>query len=232
MSFLAIKFPLTTKDYANSDHLARWIASVVPCFTGNVPASYTQALLKLFRDNRVPAKVVAEAFSKLLFKKMKFDSYPYDNSTITKPIESQWSVPPKNMHEVSEAEKGRSVKHTFEELEFKYTLALRTDNVASAEAVIAAALQLLWDMLKGYSKTKEAQRNIKMVEWEELNAAVDQAMERARTLQTHFRTLSREEFIRMREAPTPDAFREVTFQIANRIIIRTMPAARARRVRK
>lgn len=136
------------------------------------------------------------------------------------------------MRAVSEVERWRSVKHTFEELESKYTLALRTNNVAGAEAVIAATLQLLWDVFKGYSKTKEAQRNIKMVEWEELNAAVDQAMERARTLQTHLRTLSREEFNRMREAPTPDAFREVTFQIATRIIIRVMPAARARRVRK
>ena len=70
-----------------------------------------------------------------------------------------------------------------------------------------------------------------LVEWEDFNAAVDEALERARTLQTHFRFLSREDIKSLRDAPTPTGWRNYARQLANRLTQRAMPT-RARRSRR
>lgn len=230
---LLVTAPLAAKDTADSDRLAQWIAGAVPCFPGNVPVRYTEALRALFRRNHVPEKVVREAFAKLKLKGMTFEGTgptPVDVGELAPPKERPWRTDsPARMQEHSDGDKVQSMKHTFQELEARYTLAIRTNNAAAAESVVGAVLSLLWGLAKGYGKTKQAQQNVKKVEWEELNAAVDEALERARTLQSHVRTLTREEFRRLSDAPTPDEFRRVTSQVATRITNRTIPPARRSR---
>jgi len=132
------------------------------------------------------------------------------------------------MRAVSKGEADRQIRYTFEEYERRYVLAINTNDAAGAEAIIAAVLELLWGLAKGYGKTRQAARNEKMVEWEEFNAAIDEAMDRAQTLRTHIRHLSREELKSLREAPTPTAVRSVTSRLASRVTTRTVPPARRR----
>jgi hypothetical protein len=40
--------------YATGDRLAYWIEHEIPCFVGNVPVEYTEALLAVFQKHYVP----------------------------------------------------------------------------------------------------------------------------------------------------------------------------------
>jgi hypothetical protein len=217
--------------YATGDRLAYWIEHEIPCFVGNVPIEYTEALLAVFRKHYVPDRIIREAFLKLEKKGTRFDwgvnAIGFHGGIVAPPsTSSSGAPPPPQMRAVSKGEADRTIRYTFEEYERRYVLAIKTNDAAGAEAIIAAVLQLLWELARGYGKTRQAARHEKMVEWEEFDAAIDEAMDRARTLQTHVRYLSREELKSLRDAPTPTALRNVTFRLASRVTTRTVPPAR------
>jgi len=215
--------------YATGDRLAYWIEHEIPCFVGNVPVEYTDALLAVFRKHYVPDRIIREAFLNLEKKGTRFDWGMNARAIILAPAPYTTSAPPPpQMRAVSKGEADRQIRYTFEEYERRYVLAINTNDAAGAEAIIAAVLELLWGLAKGYGKTRQAARNEKMVEWEEFNAAIDEAMDRAQTLRTHIRHLSREELKSLREAPTPTAVRSVTSRLASRVTTRTVPPARRR----
>jgi hypothetical protein len=214
--------------YATGDRLAYWIEHEIPCFVGNVPVEYTDALLAEFRKHYVQDRIIREAFLKLEKKGVQFD-WPMNARAIRLAPAPPTSTPPgPGVRAISKGEMDRQKRYTFEEYERRYVLAINTNDAAGAEAIIAAVLEMLWGLAKGYGKTRQAGRHEKVVEWEEFNAAVDEAMDRARTLRTHVRYLSREELKSLRDAPTPDIVRNVTSRLASRITTRTVPPARRR----
>jgi hypothetical protein len=215
--------------YATGARLAYWIEHEIPSFVGNVPVRYTEALFKVFGRHHVPDRIIEEAFLILEKKGIRFDFPPGWRVVAPLPPSRNGAPPPPQMREVSKGEADRMMKYTLEEYERRYVLAIRTNNAAGAEAIIAAVLELLWGMAKGYGKTRQASRHEKLAEWEEFNAAVNEALDRARTLQTHVRYLSREEITAMRNAPTPTALRNITFRIATQVTTRTRPPARRTR---
>ena len=91
-------------------------------------------------------------------------------------------------------------------------------------------MTFLWGLAKGYAKTREAGRHVKVVEGEEFNAAVDEAMARAVTLQTHVRYLTREEMRELKDAG-PTLLQGLTIRLAERITTRTIPPSRRARRR-
>ena len=226
---------LTSNWYVNGDILAVWIEHEIPCFVGNVPVQYTDALLAEFMKHRIPQAIVRDAFSKLEKRGIRFDwgvsgAGIYAGVGPAVPVNRSGVPAAPQMRAVSKGEADRMKRYTFEEYERRYVLAIRTNDAAGAEAVIAAVLELLWGVAKGYSKTRQAGRNEKMVEWEEFNMAVNEALERAQTLQTHVRYLSREELRSLRETQTPSGLRHVSFRLAARVTTTTVPPAR--RVRR
>lgn len=217
---------LSADRYATGAKLAAWIESVTPCFVGNVPVEYTEALLDQFAKRRVPGRIIQEAFLILEKKGLRFD-FPFDRQIVTPlPPSKTGAPPPPQMKAVSKGEADRIKRHTFEEYEYRYVLAIKTNNAAGAEAILAAVLKLLWGMAKGYGRTKQDSRHEKVAEWEEFNAAVDEALARARTLRTHVRYLSPEELRSMRDAPTPTALDHVARGLASRVTTRTVPPTR------
>lgn len=220
--------------YATGDRLAYWIEHEIPSFVGNVPAQYTEALLAAFQTHHVPDRIIREAFLKLEKKGTRFDRSVKGigfRGGVAAPLppttSGKHATAPEQMRE---GIKGEHIdRYRFEEYERKYVLAIKTNDPAGAEAIIAAVLTLLWELARGYAKTKQAARNDKSVEWEEFNAAVNEALSRAKTLQTHIRYLSREELKSLRDAPTPTAVRNITSRIASRVTTRTIPPRRARK---
>lgn len=208
---------LTVTDFANSLNLANWIARHTPCYAGDVPIAQTMALLELFERHRVPTSVVKLAFEILAAQGMPFELPFHLRSTTAAPARNTSSAP--QMRAISEGEKKRFEEYGLEEMERRFVLAIRTNNAAGAEAMLAAAINLLLGLAKGYGKTRQArsQINEKLQEWEEFNMAVDQAMDRARMLQSHIRQITREELNEMRRSPTPDALRRVTQRVTTRI---------------
>ena len=227
---------LTQNWYASGVTLARWIEREIPSFVGNVPVKYTEALMSVLRRHRVPEAMIRDAF--LILEK---NGIRFDGVRVISPISHITPLPPPNRHGAPDAPQARGIsagewfrteRYSFEEYERKYVLATKTNDPAGAEAIIAAVLQLLWEIARGYGKTRQAAsaRNEKMAEWEEFNLAVNNALARAQTLRTHMRYLSRDDIATLRNAPTPDAARIVAVRIAPRITMRTMP--RARRARR
>lgn len=229
------KTSLSPEQYATGAKLAHWIERVIPCFVGNVPVEYTEALLEVLRKHRVPGTIIEEAFLILLERRIEFD-FPLDRQLIAPlppPVPpSRHGIPsPPQMRGDSKGDRQRTSRHTFEEYEYRYVLALKTNDAAGAEAILGAVLALLWSMAKSYGQAKQVSRHDKVAEWEEFNTAVSEALARARTLRTHILTLKPEEVRAMRDAPTPAARDSVTRQLAKRVTTRTVPPAR-RRARK
>ena len=225
---------LTRDWYATGDKLATWIEREIPSFVGNVPVEYTSALVTVLRTHHVPQDISRDAFSKLAQRGVRFD-WPINELDfrmigVAAPIGNRGGVPQAQMRAVTKGEAMQIQAYTFEEYERKYVLAIKTNDAAGAEEIIAAVLQLLWSLAKGYAKMKDAARKTKGVEWEEFNTAVNEALGRAMTLQTHVRYISREELTSLRESPTPTSMRNLTLRLATRVTTRTVPPAR--RVRR
>jgi hypothetical protein len=220
--------------YATGDKLATWIEKEIPCFVGNVPAKYTDALMAVLRKHHVPNRIIQEAFSKLEKRGVRFDwgatGMGFHRGFVAPPPMNGNGAPPApQMKAVSKGEADRIKRYSIEEYERRYVLAIKTNDAAGAEGIIAAVLELLWGLAKGYSRTRQAARHEKVVEWEEFNMAVDEALNRARTLQTHIRYLSREELKSLRDAPTPTELRSVASRLAVRVTTRTVPQSRRAR---
>ena len=223
--------PLGSAERGNGESLAKWIQNYIPCFRDEVPVSYTEDLRDILLSNGVAAKTIGEAFDLLEDQGLRFEfpiNWPLPWHMARKPRQQISNSAPQ-MKPISAGEARKSLAHTFEEYEWKYNLAIRTNNAPGAEQIIAAVLQLLWGLAKGYGTTKQAAQNVKMVEWEEFNQAVDESLARARTLQTHIRYLSKEQLRELREAATPGTVRNISFRIARTVTTRTVPPSRRAR---
>ena len=225
--------------YTTGDKLAEWILIEVPC-SRRITVDYTEALLKAFQRHSVPFMIRRSAFLKLKGRGILFDWPPIHILTIYGDVDvapPQASLPlhgagPPNYgnKSLNKKEVATIIRATVEEYERKYVLAIRTNDVAGAEAILVAVLTLIWEWLKGHGEALQTSNNETMREWNEFNTAVDQALDRARTLQTHVRYLSREDVRALRAAPTPNALRTVTIRLAPRLTSRTMP--RTQRTRR
>lgn len=215
--------------YATGDRLAYWIEHEVPSYPGNIPVKYTEALLETFVKHHVPVAIVQDAFAKLEKRGTRFD-WPIQRIQFSRiappPPAGRTGAPQPQMRPVTKGEADRIRRYTFEEYERRYVLAIRTNDAAGAEAILGAVLHLLWELAKGYGKTRQAARHERVAEWEEFDTAVNEALNRARTLQTHIRHLSREELRSLRDAPTPTALRNTIVGLASRVTTRTVPPAR------
>ena len=232
--------PLSQEWYRTSDSLILWIQREVPSFAGNVPLKYTEALVGEFRKSYVPNAIIRDAFLKLERKGVRFDwgsrsigfgagIAPFERL----PKEMFTRPTPFPVKPISREEAERITRFTFEEYERRYVLALKTNDYKTAEAVLAAVLGLLWGLAKGYAKLKQAEAgNQKVHDEEDLRRAIDQEMNRARTLQSHVRQLSREETRELSRAAAPPAVESFSRRLAERITTTTVPPAKRGRGRK
>lgn len=212
--------------YASGDMLAYWIEREIPCFAGDIPAKYTDALLAVFRKHNVPREILRDAFSKLAKKGIRFEwSLKGIEWGIVSPV-ARFPSHHQQMNPISKGEADRSRRYAFEEYERKFVLAIKTNNDELAAEIIVAVLALLWAGAKSYGMAKQAARPKAMVEWEEFNAAVNEALDRARTLQTHTRTLSKAEYEALRAAQTPTGLRNMSLRLATQLPARTGTSGR------
>lgn len=222
--------PLSRTDYLVPERVAKWMDSVAPCVVGAVSEADSDAILRHLKMAGVSDGVLGAALAKTT-NRFKFSipmsmQYP----AVFAELKRHQGPAQQTMGPISKGDAQRGLNLTFEEYDRRYVIAINSNNVSEAEAIIAAVLELLFGIAKGYGQTRQAASNIKMVEWEEFNAAVNQALARATTLQTHMRYLSRDDLRAMRDSPTPTSLRSVTFRVARTVTMRTVPPAR--RLRK
>ena len=137
---------LSSDWYATGDKLAIWIEREIPCFVGKVPVEYTQALLDVLQ-RRVRDNIIRDAFLTLAKKGIEFD-FPLNWSArflmgvVVPPPPPTTSrlPPPPQMRAVSRGEAEQIKRHTIEEYERRYVLAIKTNNDAGAEQIIVAVL--------------------------------------------------------------------------------------------
>lgn len=225
--------PLTKDHYTSAQLLAQWIERQVPTFVGNVPAKYTEELLALLFKLLVPLETIRAAFAVLAARKVTFDyspKYPWEfdpsKFQLNPSNRSSERNPPARMSGLSSRQAAEMQKHTFEQYEFRYNLAIRTNNHNEAEAIWRAVLELIAGILKGHGTAMQAGRNEKVQEWEEINADIDRAMERAHTLRNHVRHIPRDELARMRNMPGPHTLQQTIDGIAGRLRMTTNPDTR------
>lgn len=224
--------------YATGDKLAYWIEREIPSFErGIVPVEYTEALVAVLRKHRVPSIISQEAFARLAKKRIHFDVgrnamflfYAREAGVVSLPPTSKLGIPqPSNMRPIGKWEIARSHAQALDEYERKYVLAIKTNNEVETIAILAKALALLWELAKAHGEALQAGRNEIVVEFDEFNAAVERALNPG-MLRTNIRYMSREEFMALKNAPTPDFLRNVTIRFAQRVTTRTLPAARRTR---
>ncbi len=230
-----------TKDwYATGDRLANWIERELPSFVGNVPIRYTEALVGAIRKQNVPLGISRDAFSILEKREIRFDwpvsvtefrpSIMEAKRSVEPPVPNKIGAHPMQLKEVSNGELARVRIDGIEAYEHRYQVAIHSDDPSGAVSILVTILQMVWDMAQGHNEARQMKRTEAMVEWDEFNTAVDQALARAPMLRTHIRYLSRDEIKSFRNAPNPGAVRNLSIQFAGKITTRTIPLAR--RVRR
>jgi len=221
---------LTSVITRSPEKLAAWIKHEIPSFVGNVPSKYKEAINSVLAKSYVQGPVLQAAYQILERRGIRFDAAPNDFQVMgiigTNPAYDPNVRQAPQMRPITKGEADQSLAYTIDEYERRYALALFTNNTNEAEIILAAVLQLLWGLAKGYGKTKINARHERLVEWNEMNTAVNEALQRATMLQTHIRFISREELASMRQAPNPNALRGLTFRIASRITTQAVPPAR------
>jgi hypothetical protein len=222
---------LTPYWYATGDRLVHWIKQEIPCFVGDVPVEYWRGLCALFQKHNVPHAIIREAMLKLEKNGIRFEGANGNGSrggaTPLPQVKDNRDYPrPPVMGQgpVTKSEKGRFNQRAFEEYEFRYVLAINTNDVAGAEAILVAVLTLLCEWAKGYAKTRQAKNHEKVKEGEEFTAAVNEALERATMLKTHIRYLSREQ-VRELRAATPEQVPSVALRFARPLILKEFQRA-------
>jgi hypothetical protein len=226
-----------TKDwYATGDRLATWIEREIPSFAGNVPMNYTMAVVAAIRKQNVPLGISRDAFSILEKREIRFDwpvsvmefrsSIIEAKRSIAPPLPNKIGAHPVQLKEVSKSELARVRISGIEAYEHRYQVAVHSDDPSGATSILVTILQMVWEMAQGQNEARQMKRTEAMVEWEEFNTAVDQALARAPMLRTHIRYLSRDEIKSFRSAPNPGAVRNLSIQFADRITTRTIPPAR------
>jgi hypothetical protein len=223
---------LTREWYSTAERLAMWIRNELPSFSGSVPMKYTEAVVKALRGQHVPEATGRDAFRILEILEIRFE-WPITMSEFKPasfaapaPAANKIGVVPPQLRGMTGAESYDSKVRAIEHYEHKYLLAIHTNDPGLAIAILKAAFALVINLLEGHGEAKQMKKNEVLVEWEEFNAAVDQALRRAPTLQNHFRYLSRAEVYQLRNAPSPRSLEETINQLAGRITARTIPPAR------
>ncbi len=221
---------LTREWYSTAERLAVWIRNELPSFSGSVPMKYTEAVVNALRGQHVPEATGRDAFKILEILEIRFE-WPVNMSEfkpapISAPAANKIGVVPPQLKGMTAAESFDSKVIAIEHYEHKYLLAIHTNDPETAIAILKAAFALIINLLEGHGEAKQMKRNEAVVEWDEFNAAVDQALRRAPTLQTHFQYLSQAEVHQLRTAPSPRSLEETINQLAGRITARTITPAR------
>jgi hypothetical protein len=225
-------------DLHSPERVAKWIDSVAPCVQGAISEADSETILKHLKlkgaSDGVLGAALAKASTKFRFSMqatMRYQGVFAETKRHPAYTNKSGLMPqPQHAGSMSKAEFEQSKRYAFEEYERRYVLAIKTNDVAGAEAILVAVLELLWGLAQAHGEAMQTARNEALVEWGEFNAAVDQALARAMTLRTHVRYLSRDDIRSLRNAPTPASLRNVTFRIAQTVTTRTVPPAR--RVRR
>lgn len=230
---------LTKEWYSTAEKLAMWIRNELPSFNGNVPVQYTEAVVAALRRQHVPVETGQTAFRILEVLEIRFD-WPFkrSESEYRPPTSPTYTVTPNKIGVVppqlkgmTAAEAADSRARAIEYYEHRYVLAMHTNDPELALAILKATFALIVNLLEGHGEAKQMKRNEPLEEWNEFNAAVNQALSRAPVLQNNFRYLSRAEIHQLRFAPSPDTRAETIRQMSVRLIEISFPRTRRSRGR-
>lgn len=224
---------LTNEILGSAEKLANWIEREIPSFAGPVPVEYYQAIMAVLAKYTITAPVLRGAFEILEKRGIQFTKPPLKDIYIPGVILPPQPPPlnPGNMpqprgKEISLREKVEMIKYTIDEYERRYVLAIKTADPVGAAQILEAILRIVLDMALGHGEAGQMRQNDPMREWNEFNKAVDEALERAPTLQTHVRFMTREEYQTIRTAGASPNFQPVTFRITTRTVPSTRRARR------
>ena len=195
-----------------------WILENVPCFNHALPYEWTQRVLREASNSGARIDLTYKAMKLARDHGYHFvglpvsmeEQFSYDNVVRTKSIDRT----------VAKSEANDAFAHWEE----KYQRAVRNNDLHGQQVAFSEALLLMYGLAYGLGrnlseiKKRRDEINARIEDTQQWNRAVNEAMQRARTLRKHFRQLSREELTRLRESPTPTMFKGVAFRIAGRII--------------
>jgi hypothetical protein len=191
----------------NAEKVAAWIVSNVPSFNRTIPYEWTEAVYREAARWKVSVSTVAVAL--VIARK-----YGHNFATITigvgRPLE-------KELEETTGTP--QKTKYSLELLDGRYRRAEAVNDVAGMEAIVALALKLLWEYAKANAKARQNRSPDAVLEWQDINRAVNEATRRAEGLDSHFRTLTRQELTALRDAPQP-GIEAVTYRIARQSVRR------------
>jgi hypothetical protein len=227
---------LTREWYSTAEKLAVWIRNELPSFNWNVPMKYTEAVVSALRGQHVPLVTGQNAFKILEILEIHFE-WPITMSEFkpaslpTLAMPNKVGVVPPQLKGMTAAEAADSRAIAIEHYERKYVLAIHTNDPELALAILKAAFALVVNLLEGHGEAKQMERNEPLVEWNEFNAAVNEALQRAPVLQNNFRYLSRAEIHQLRSAPSPYTRAEIVRQLSIRLIEISFPRTRRSRGR-
>jgi hypothetical protein len=215
--------PLTRADYRTGATLAAWIEKDMPCVVGRIPGKYTDELGEILLGQGVRADVVRDALTRLEDKGIVFEypiTWPMQYFVVRAPKYHDPNNPadrePQQMKGLTKAE-SMAMKHAgIEQYESKFQAAINSGDAALAQHILEAVLSLLWSLAQGYGEVRKERLRPEMQEWKEWNEAVDEALDRAETLETHIRRLTRAEIRELRDSEGPDLDR-ATFRLSHRL---------------
>jgi hypothetical protein len=201
--------PLSPDARGNPVKVAAWIVWNVPSFNGPIPCEWIEAV------NREAARwgVSISTVTAALVIARKF-GHDFAHRTIDV---RRWRSEETKFEPATDTP--QKIKFSLELLDARFRDAEAINDVAGMEAIAALALKLLWEYAKANAKARQNRRPAAVVEWEDINRAVNEATRRAQSLDSHFRTLTREELTALRDAPQP-RLEAVTNRIARQSVRR------------
>lgn len=213
----------------NPDKILEWIIQNVPCMNGPMPYKWTERVLTEAKKAGAFPEAIRKAMSMAREHGYQFSGLPATAEDIAKELKTRNEVA--RIRATTPGEVTRNVRYTLSYWEAQYKKAVLADDPIALEAALAAAIKLVWAIAESYGRTVKNRNNVnaRVVSAQQWDRAVNESMERARSLQTHCRHLSREDLRRLREAPTPGAFNRITLEIAKRS---TRPVRARRRSRR
>lgn len=222
----------TSNDLLNAESLAAWIEKHLACPVEPraIPWKDLTPILRVLQSYSVQPEMFAEAFSILEGKGIRFTSPP----PIRMPSRLEASASQGKQWRAPAFSQKQYIKNTIKWHEQRYEIAIATNNAGEAAEILQAVLDLLWAWASAEGKSRMGRMKgyAKVQEWEEFNRSVNEAFERASMLQKHSRRLSRDDLRRLREAPTPNVYRNEVIRIGRRIIDPILQRRRARRSRR
>ena len=209
-----------------------WILKNVPCMNGPMPYHWTEQVFAEARKAGAFPDVIRKAMRMAREHGYQFSGLPATAEDLAKELKTRNEVA--RIRATTPGEVARNVRYTLSYWEAEYKKAVLVDDPIAMEAALAAAIKLVWAIAESYGRTVKNRNtaNARVVDAQQWDRAVNEAMERARSLQTHCRHLSREDLRRLREAPTPGAFDRITMEIARRTAQPVRARRRARRAKR